>query len=129
LPAPGSSVTKPLLLGAASGVGAILRRLGVVAMSVEQLARTGLPAQDDGEQMVAFLHVSLPKVQSAAGTFASLLLQESSDFSRQQGVAAQAVRPVEPIAVVDTLGADDFGVPADGLVSVFDQTCSPLRPE
>src|SRR5579884_4448124 len=44
-------------------------------------------------------------------------------------MATQTLRPVGPVAVVDTLGADDFGVPPDGLLSVFDQARPALRPE
>jgi hypothetical protein len=72
-------------VGTAGGVGTILRRLGVVAMSMEQLTRACFSAEDDGEQVVAFFYVTVSEVQSTAGTLASLPLQELRYLGRQEG--------------------------------------------
>jgi hypothetical protein len=58
-------------------------------------------------------YVLCRKGQSTIFAFAALPFQEFDHPQRLERISLQALRPVDPIAIKRTFGANDFGVPPD----------------
>src|SRR5215469_2558497 len=109
-------------------VGAILDRLLVVAMPMEELEvhQPVVPTQDFRDNMVGFQLVFFGEKQSTECTPPLLQLEQMPHFTARQRVFFQSLRPVDQVAIEGAGVSPHFYMPLDNRCGVFLKDASVL---